>query len=511
MSISRLNATTEILDRNLEAGRGRKRAVLYRDRAYTFEQIALASNRVGNALVDLGIRMEQRVGILLPDCPEFFAAFLGTLKIGAVAVPFNTMMATSDYRYFLQDSRAEALIVHENFYGNLAPILRECRHLRHVIGVGQEQEGTIPFGAWTAAAAAELSPADTTADDPAFWLYSSGSTGPPKGAVHLQHDMVYSADFVVPALGLSADDLLYSAPKLFFAYGLGNSLFLPFRIGATVVLEPDRPLPLTAFSVLHRYRPTVFFGVPTLFASMLQVPDADSRHDLTSLRFSVSAGETLPPAVYHEWRKRFGHELVEIFGSTEILHTCLANPFGATRPGSAGVCIPGYEARIVDENGRDTPDGEIGNLLIKGDSIAAYYWNKHERSKRTFLGEWVFTGDKFYRDGDGYFWFCGRADDMFKVGGIWVSPIEVEHAVCAHPAVLEAAVVAQADEHELIKPKAVVVLREGQRASPELAADIQQFVKEHIAPYKYPRWVEFVESLPKTATGKIRRFELRDA
>jgi benzoate-CoA ligase len=503
-----MNATTEILDRNLEAGRTRKRAVLYRDQSYSLEDIALLSNRVGNALLDLGVRMEQRVAILLPDCPEFLAAFFGTIKIGAVAVPLNTMMTASDYRYFLQDSRAAALIVHENFYGNVAPIRQECRDLKHVIVVGQEPGGSIPFAAWTAAAASDLSPADTTPDDPAFWLYSSGSTGVPKGAVHLQHDMIYSADFVVPALGLTAEDLLYSAPRLFFAYGLGNSLFLPFRLGATVVLEPDRPLPLTVFSVLDRYRPTVFFGVPTLFASMLQVPDAESRYNLTSLRFSFSAGETLPPAIFHEWRRRFGHEIVEIFGSTEIMHTCLANPLGATRPGSAGVCIPGYAARIVDENGRDLPDNEIGNLLIKGDSICAYYWNKHERSKRTFLGEWVVTGDKFYRDADGYFWFCGRSDDMFKVGGIWVSPAEVEHAVSSHPAVLEAAVVPQADEHGLIKPKAVVVLREGHVASPDLAAGIQEFVKEQIAPYKYPRWVEFVSELPKTATGKIQRFKL---
>jgi len=504
-----MNATSEILDRNLEMGRSGRRAVLYRDQALTFEEIARAANRVGNALRDLGIGMEQRVGILLPDCPEFLAAFFGTIKIGAVAVPFNTMMTTNDYRYFLQDSRARALIVHEAFWATVAPILRECRHLEHVISVGREEPGTIPFVAWTGAAAAELAPAETSPDEPAFWLYSSGSTGPPKGAVHLQHDMVYSADFVAPAMQLGADDVLYSAPKLFFAYGLGNSLFIPFRIGATVVLEPDRPLPLTVFSVLHRYRPTVFFGVPTLLASMLQVPDTASRYDLSSIRYTTSAGESLPPAIYHEWKKRFGHEIVELFGSTEIVHACLVNPVGGTRPGSAGVCIPGYEARIVDESGREVPDGEMGNLLIKGDSIAAYYWNKHERSKRTFLGEWVFTGDKFYRDPDGYYWYCGRSDDMFKVSGQWVSPIEVEHAVCAHPAVLEAAVVGQADEHELIKAKAVVVLREGHAASPKLAADIQQFVKTHIAPYKYPRWVEFVPSLPKTATGKIKRFELR--
>ncbi len=505
-----LNATTEILDRNLAAGRGGRTAVLCRDAAYSFEDIATLTNRVGHALRGLGVRMEQRVAILLPDGPEFLAGFFGAVKIGAVAIPLNTMLTPGDYRYLLNDSRAEVLLVHESLVDGVAAIRAECRWLRHVILVGGEREGTTPFPAFLAGASPDLDPADTTPDDPAFWLYSSGSTGPPKGAVHLQHDMIYAADFVAPAMRLGGDDILYSAPKLFFAYGLGNSLFLPFRLGATVVLEPGRPLPATVFEVLHRHRPTVFFGVPTLFASMLQVPDAHAKYDLSSIRFSVSGGETLPPAIYHEWRQRMGHEIVEIFGSSEILHICLANPLGATRPGSSGLCIPGYEARVVDEAGRDLPDGEIGNLLIKGDSVAAYYWNKHERSKRTFLGEWVFTGDKYYRDGDGYFWFCGRSDDMFKVGGIWVSPIEVEHAVCAHPAVLEAAVVAQADERDLIKPKAFVVLRDGHQPSPDLAAQIQQFVKDSIAPYKYPRWLEFVPELPKTATGKIRRFQLRD-
>ncbi len=508
--IATLNATTEILDHNLTVGRGAKTAVICRGRRDSFADIAALSNRVGNALLGLGVRLEQRVALLLLDSPEFLGAFFGTVKIGAVAIPLNTMLTAQDYSYLLRDSRAEVLVVDESLYERIAPIRGECRRLRHVVVVGAPAPATTSFEAFIAGSSAELAPADTTPDDPAFWLYSSGSTGPPKGAVHLQHDMVYAAEWVARAMQLGTDDVLYSAPKLFFAYGLGNSLFLPFRLGATVILEPGRPLPATVFEVLHRERPTVFFGVPTLFASMLQVPDAERKYDLASLRYSVSGGETLPPAIYEEWKRRIGHDIVEIFGSSEILHICLANPLGGVRPGSSGVCIPGYEARVVDEAGADVPDGEIGNLLIKGDSVAAFYWNKHDRSKRTFLGEWVFTGDKYYRDADGFFWFCGRSDDMFKVGGIWVSPIEVEHAVCAHPAVLEAAVVAQSDEHGLVKPKAFVVLREGATPGPALAADIQQFVKSHIAAYKYPRWVEFVDTLPKTATGKIRRFQLRE-
>jgi benzoate-CoA ligase len=505
-----LNATTAILDRNLEAGRGDRTGVVHGERRLSFAALADLANRAGNALRDLGVAMEQRVAILLPDCPEFLAAFFGAIKLGAVAVPLNTMLTPRDYAYLLNDSRAAVLVTHPTLLDAVAPALAECPRLRHVVLVDGEREGTLAWTALVGAASPRLDPADTTADDPAFWLYSSGSTGPPKGAVHLQHDMIYAATHVSAAMRLGGDDVLYSAPKLFFAYGLGNSLFLPCWLGATVVLVPERPLPATVFETLHRHRPTVFFGVPTLFASMLQAPDA-GRYDLSSLRYSVSGGETLPPAIFHEWRSRFGHDIVEIFGSSEILHICLANPLDACRPGSSGRVIPGYEARVVDEAGRDVPDGEIGNLLIKGDSIAACYWNKHERSKRTFLGEWVFTGDKYTRDADGYFWFNGRSDDMFKVGGIWVSPIEVEHAVASHPAVLEAAVVAQPDEHDLIKPKAFVVLREGHAPSPALAADIQRFVKEQIAPYKYPRWVEFVPSLPKTATGKIRRFQLRDS
>lgn len=505
-----MNATREILDRNLEAGRGTKTAVVYRDRRFTFAEMVEASNRAGNALRGLGVRMEQRVALLLPDCPEFLAAFFGAVKIGAVPIPFNTMLTAKDYEYLLNDSRAEVLLTHATLIDTVAPILGSCPRLRHVVLVDAERPGTTPFAALVQTASPQLEPADTTPDDAAFWLYSSGSTGPPKGAVHLQHDMIYAADHVIRAMQLTAADVLYSAPKLFFAYGLGNSLFLPFRAGAAVVLEPDRPLPATVFRVLHRHRPTVFLGVPTLFASMLQAPDA-ATYDLSSIRYSVSGGETLPPAIFEEWRTRMKHDIVEIFGSSEILHICVANPLGACRPGSSGKVIEGYEARIVDEAGRDLPDGEVGNLLIKGDSVAAYYWNKHERSKRTFLGDWVFTGDKYYRDAGGYFWFCGRSDDMFKVGGIWVSPIEVEHALSAHPAVLECAVVAQADERELIKPKAFVVLREGRAPTPELATDIQRFVKDTIAPYKYPRWVEFVPSLPKTATGKIRRFQLRES
>jgi benzoate-CoA ligase family protein len=301
---------------------------------------------------------------------------------------------------------------------------------------------------------------------------------------------------------------VFSIAKLYFAYGLGNAGYFPMSAGAQSVLHPGRPTPDLVFDVLTRQRPTVFFGVPTLYAALLAAKDLD-RHDLSSLRLCVSAGEALPPELYHRWRDRFGVELLDGIGTTEILHIFLSNRPGQVRPGSTGLPVPGYEAAVVDDEGRPLPAGEIGNLRVKGDSTMAYYWNQHEKTRNTLIGPWIQTGDKYYRDADGYFWYCGRADDMLKVGGIWVSPVEVEAALVAHPAVLEAAVVGQEDADRLVKPRAFVVLRDGHDASADLEADIKAFVKDRIAPYKYPRWIEFVAELPKTATGKIQRFRLR--
>jgi benzoate-CoA ligase len=310
-------------------------------------------------------------------------------------------------------------------------------------------------------------------------------------------------------LGITERDCTASAAKLFFAYGLGNNMYFPMGVGARAVLYPHRPLPEAMFDVIHRHRPTLFFGVPTLYAAMLQVKDADQRYDLSSLRLCVSAGEALPEGIYTRWRDRFGVEILDGIGSTEILHVFVSNYPGQVRPGSTGVTVPGYEAMIVDEEGRPVPQGEIGNLRVKGDSTMAYYWNQHERTKETLFGHWINTGDKYYQDADGFFWYCGRADDMLKVGGIWVSPVEVENTLVGHPAVLEVAVIGQQDDDKLVKPKAFVVLRDGHAASGPLEAELKGFVKDKIAPYKYPRWIAFVSELPKTATGKIQRFKLR--
>jgi len=310
-------------------------------------------------------------------------------------------------------------------------------------------------------------------------------------------------------LQMTEADRTVSAAKLFFAYGLGNNMYFPMAVGAQGVLFPHRPLPEAMFQQISKHRPTLFFGIPTLYAAMLQVKDADKRFDLSSLRLCVSAGEALPEELYKRWHERFGVEILDGIGTTEILHVFLSNRPGQIRPGSTGLPVPGYEAIVVDDEGRILPRGEIGNLRVKGDSIMAYYWNQHEKTKDTLFGHWIQTGDKYYQDEDGYFWYCGRADDMLKVGGIWVSPVEVENTLIGHPAVLETAVVGHEDSDRLVKPKAFVVLKEGHAGSAALDAELKGFVKDKIAPYKYPRWIEFVSELPKTATGKIQRYKLR--
>ena len=507
---ARFNATTFFVDRHVAEGRGAKVAFFHDEGSITYAGLQELVNRTGNALLDLGVRPEQRVLCLLLDSPEFLGAFWGAIKIGAVPIPVNTMMRADDYLYFLDDSRAPVAIVSEALLAEAGPALAKARYLRHVIVAGRASGTQIAFESWVAKASARLEPFDSSKDDPAFWLYSSGSTGRPKGAVHLQHDMVVSCDtYALQVLGMTEADRTVSAAKLFFAYGLGNNLYFPLRVGGEGVLYPHRPTPDAMFELIQRHRPTLFFGVPTLYAAMLQVKEAEKRYDLSCLRLCVSAGEALPEELYRRWHERFGVEILDGIGSTEILHIFLSNRPGRARPGSTGLAVPGYEAIVADDEGRPMPAGEVGNLRVKGDSTMAYYWNQHEKTKNTLQGHWILTGDKYYQDADGYFWYCGRADDMLKVGGIWVSPVEVENTLVGHPAVLETAVVGHADTDELIKPKAFVVLKDGYAASAALEAELKAFVKDKIALYKYPRWIEFVPELPKTATGKIQRFKLR--
>jgi benzoate-CoA ligase family protein len=512
------NAAVVFLDHNLAEGRGEKPAIYYEGETYTYNQVAELTNRVGNGLLDLGVEIEQRVALLLLDSPQFAAAFFGAIKIGAVPVPLNTMLFPRDYVYLLNDSRAKVLLVHANLWKQMRQELPKFKYLRQVVVVGLEQESEPEtatlhdFANWTEKASARLEVAETTRDDSAFWLYSSGSTGFPKGCVHLQHDMTYCTEYYAkPFLNLTENDILFSSSKLFFAYGLGNGLYFPFAVGASVVHYPGRPLPEEMFKVVERYKPTIFFGVPTLYASMLAVPDADKRFDFSSVHICVSAGEALPADLQLRWKQKFHVDILDGIGSTEILHIFVSNRPGEIRPGSTGKVVPGYEAKIVDELGQPVAQGMMGALYIRGESTTAYYWNKHQRTKDTINGHWIATGDTYYQDADGYFWYCGRADDMLKVAGQWVSPAEVEGTLIAHPAVLEVAVIGVADAENLIKPKAYIVLKNGYESSEALTQELRTFVKERLISFKVPCWIEFLPELPKTATGKIQRFVLRQA
>lgn len=516
------NAAEHFIDRNIAEGRGDKVAIRTAVRSYTYADVQKMVNKTANALWDLGLRIEDRIILLMHDVPQFYAIFFGAIRIGAVPVPVNTMMTPKDYEYYLNDSRARVLVVSEELVPVVNQIEGDLHYLRDLIVISERDGARIPFRQKYKRAPAVVKTALTTRDDPGFWLYSSGSTGSPKGAVHAMHDMVDAArNYAGGVLGLTSDDVVFSASKLFFAYGLGNSMYFPLSVGASAVLCPERPTPETVFRYLETYRPTVFFGVPTLYASMLDwkerrdreagvAPDPAGPHELSSCRLCVSAGEAMPAELFHRFKARFGCEIIDGIGSTEMLHIFLSNRPGEVRPGSTGKPVPGFELRIVDETGRAVPQGEVGNLMVRGQSAAMLYWHKREKTRKTMVGEWLDTGDKYYVDPDGYYWCCGRGDDMLKVGGIWVSPVEVENAVCGHPAVLECAVVGHPDDRGLVKPKAFVVLREGRaEPGPELAAEIQAFVKSQLAPYKYPRWVEFVAALPKSATGKTQRYRLR--
>jgi benzoate-CoA ligase family protein len=510
------NAADAFLDYNLAQERSMKTAIYYEGNTYSYGEITELANRVGNGLLDLGVEIEQRVALILLDSPHFVAAFFGAIKIGAVAVPLNTTLRPSDYNYLLTDCRAKVVIVHAVLWKPLQQMLSQLPYLRHIIVVGLEESGgsetaTVhDFDSWAGKFSALLTTAHTSKDDSALWLYSSGSTGFPKGCVHLQHDMTYCAEcFAKPILGINEDDITFSASKLFFAYGLGNNLYYPFSVGASALHYPGRPVAEDMFKLIAQYHPTLFFATPALYAGMLAIPEAEKRFDFSSVRLCISAGEGLPADIFHRFEQTFHVPILDGIGCTEMLQTFISNRVGDIRPGSSGKPVPGFEARIVDEQDNDVATGEVGNLLVHGDSAATSYWNQHEKSKGVFRGHWVATGDKYYQDEEGFFWYCGRADDMLKVNGQWVSPFEVEGALIAHTAVLEAAVVAASDRDKLLKPKAYVVLNSGYEPSEKLAEELKAFVRNRLAPFKYPRWIEFLPELPKTATGKTQRFILR--
>ncbi len=511
------NAASVFLDRNVQEGRGEHPAIYSQGQIYTYTHIAEMANRTGNGLRDLGVEIEQRVALILLDSPEFAASFFGGMKIGAVPVPINTSLRPDDYIYMLNDSRAKVLLIHAQIWQTLQSILPSLKYVRHIVVVGLAKEGMAEsatlhdFAKWVEGSSATLKTTETRKDDSALWLYSSGSTGFPKGCVHLHHDMIYCTEYYAKnILNIQETDITFSAAKLYFAYGLGNGLYFPFSVGASAVHYPGRPVAEDMFKVIQQYQPTIFFGVPTLYANMLALAEKRKEpFDLSSVRVCVSAGESLPGDILRRWQDKFQVDILDGIGSTEILHIFISNRENEIRPGSTGKLVPGYEALLTDEHGHAVQSGEIGNLLIRGDSTASCYWNKHEKTKNTMTGHWIATGDKYFQDAEGYYWYCGRSDDMLKVSGQWVSPVEVEGALISHPAVLESAVVGATDSDDLLKPKAYVVLKSDYEGSEELADELKTFVKERLMPFKYPRWIEFVAELPKTATGKIQRFKLR--
>src|SRR6266567_4867148 len=507
------NAASYFVDRHIAEGRGDKVAIECGDRHITYRQLLETVNQVGNALKKLHVRIEERVLLLLLDTPEFAASFFGAIKIGAVPVPVNTLLKPTDYEYLLNNSRARVAIVDDLLFSSIQAIpLNRLRYLETIVLVGGHSRSSgLSFTDLTQNSSSALEPQLTSKDDAAFWLYSSGSTGQPKACVHLQHDMVVSSErYAKSILNITDKDRCFSVAKLFFAYGLGNALYFPLAVGATSILLPGPPKPQSVFEVIEGQRPTLLFSVPSNYVKLLAHTAADGREfDLSCVRHAISAGEALPAAVFHRFKERFGVEILDAIGSTEALHMIISNVPCAARPGSSGKIIPGFEARIVDDNNRPVAQGEIGNLLVKADSTCAYYWNQHEKTKDTIEGHWIRTGDKYYQDEDGYFWYAGRSDDMLKVSGVWVSPIEIERALIEHPSVQEAAVVFRKDEDELPKPVACIVTRDGAVGTPELARELQEFVLSRLPVFKRPHWVEFFPELPKTATGKIQRFKLR--
>jgi 4-hydroxybenzoate-CoA ligase len=507
------NAAVDMVDRNVREGRGEKLAFIDPRRSLTYAALQAQCDRFANLLPRLGIGRERRIALIMLDTVDMPAVFWGAIKAGVVPIPMNTLLAPDALAYMIEDSRSEAVVISHELYARARPMLSEIaarRHL-HVILAGAPGDGTaLGLDDLLAASTPEAKAAGTHADEVAFWLYSSGSTGAPKGTRHLHASPMATAKlFAQGVLGMTSDDVIFSAAKLFFAYGLGNGMSFPQSVGATTVLLPDRPTPDTVLATMRAHNPTIFCGVPTLLAAMLANPSTGKGAGSSRLRISTSAGEALPEDIGRRWQEVVGSEMIDGIGSTEMLHIFVSNRPGNVRYGSSGTPVPGYEARLLDDDGTPVPPGGIGELVIKGPSAAEGYWLQRDRSRRTFRGEWTHTGDKYRIDADGYYIYCGRTDDMFKVSGNWVSPFEVESALITHAAVLEAAVVGKEDTDGLLKPKAFVVLKPGVAAGDKLFEELKEHVKAQAGLWKYPRWIEARQELPKTATGKIQRFKLR--
>jgi 4-hydroxybenzoate-CoA ligase len=511
------NAAADFIDANA-ARAGNTLAFDDGARRRTYADLQAATFRFAHGLAALGFKPEARIALLMLDTVDFPVAFWGAIRAGVVPIPLNTLLTSEQYAYILGDSRAEALFVSQPLVPAILPILGRLPQLRTIVIVDAKaadkaafQREVLTFEEVLGRGSTKPVIADTVSDEVAFWLYSSGSTGEPKGAKHVHSSLMATAKlFGQDVLGIQPDDVNFSAAKLFFAYGLGNAMTFPMSVGGSTVLLSGRPTPDAVLEIMRRTRPTIFYGVPTLYAAMLAHKDIGKGAGSDRLRLCVSAGEALPKHVGEKWREVVGVDIIDGIGSTEMLHIFVSNRPGDVRYGTSGRPVPGYDAKILGEDGHELAADEIGELVVRGPSAAEGYWNQRGKSRRTFAGEWTYTGDKYIRDAAGYYVYCGRTDDMFKVGGIWVSPFEVEGALASHPAVLEAAVIGKEDSDGLLKPKAFVVLKEGFAADDKLFEALRALVKERAGPWKYPRWIDVRTELPKTATGKIQRFKLRE-
>ncbi|MCH2675442.1 MAG: benzoate-CoA ligase family protein [Dehalococcoidia bacterium] len=508
------NVATAMIDRHLDEGKGSYPAIINADASpgtgpaepVTYQMLAEQVNRCGNLLRSLTPEPGSRILMVVKDCPEFFYIFWGAIKAGLIPVPLNTLLRADDYRFMIEDSECAGLVYSPEYQSEVDPALAASGHQPGFILCTEGPNGmTGLLGDYSP----HLDPAPTTADTECFWLYSSGSTGRPKGAVHRHLDIVATCvHYAEDALGMIQEDVCFSAAKLFFAYGLGNAMTFPLWVGGTTVLSSQRPSPDMTFQIIEDHKPTIYFGVPTLYAAQLRTLEEGAR-DFSSVRCCVSAGEALPADIFRRWQEKTNTLILDGIGSTEALHIFISNTMADHRPGTSGKPVPGYRVKILNDEGKPVPPGEAGRLLVQGDSTSSRYWNNPQKTAETMADGWLNTGDTYFEDSDGYFVYCGRSDDMLKVGGIWCSPVEIENRLIEHPKVLEAAVVGRPDTDELIKPEAFVVLNQAGDASTVLADDLLRHCQERLARYKYPRWVNFVDELPKTATGKIQRFRLR--
>jgi 4-hydroxybenzoate-CoA ligase len=511
------NAATDFIDRNVDRGFGDKIAFTDSGRALSYAELQVDTCRFAAALHQLGLREESRIILLFQDTVDYPVAFWGAIRAGIVPIPVNTLLTADQYAYLFADSRAAAAVVAAPLAPTLLSIRDRLPYLRSIVVVGASADDkarlrdVLFFESVLREADARPFTAPTMSDEVAFWMYTSGSTGDPKAVKHVHTTLMASARLMGQGIvSIQPDDVTFSAAKLSFSYGLGNAMAFPMSVGASTALLPDRPTPDAVLGTLRRHRPTIFYAVPSLYAALLAHPAIGPGAGSDRLRLCISAGEALPADLARRWRAVVGVDILDGLGSTEMFQTFLSNRTGDLRYGSTGKPVPGYEVKIVDESGSELAAGEIGELVVRGPTAGEGYWNQRAKSRRTFVGEWTYTGDKYFRDQDGYYYCCGRTDDMFKVNGMWVSPFEVEAALTSHEAVLDAAVIGKQDRDGLIKPKAFIVLKSGYGADEQLLESLRFHVKERAGPWKYPRWIDVCPDLPRTATGKLQRFKLRE-